>query len=102
MSSSAKFVLARQRVSSAELAGIAHGLIEVAIDTAVADKLQAAWTDSKEEARAHAALPPPAVGDAFVSLRCAIAGRRCSRGWRCARISVFVLVSEYSRRGTRM
>ncbi len=75
--SSAKFVLARQRVSSAELAGVAHGLTEVAIDTAVADKLQAAWTDSKEEARAHAALPPPAaVGDAFVSLRCAGGERR--------------------------
>ena len=87
--SSAKFVLARQRVSSAELTGVAHGLTEVAIDTAVADKLQAAWTDSKEEARAHAALPPPAaVGDAFVSLRCA-----CGEEKRRERAHVFLFIS---------
>ena len=67
-----KFLFARQRVSVADLAAIAAGGAQCALDTAVADKLAAAWAESEsKEARnakpgaATVALDalPPACGD---------------------------------------
>jgi hypothetical protein len=45
--SSAKFLFARQRVSAADLVSVAAGGAVASIDTAVADKLLAAWTEQE-------------------------------------------------------
>ena len=66
--SAAKFAFARQRVSAADLATIAASSVQCSIDTAVADKLAAAWTDAEtKEARNAKPAPAAAAGDATTS-----------------------------------
>jgi histidine ammonia-lyase len=58
-------LLARQRVGGADVVSVTHGNTEVALDTAIMDKLAKEWADSQEEKCAPSVATPVVVTARF-------------------------------------